>query len=67
VTAAITCRNVQINLLCLTAILINILNPKLSIFLLAFLPQFVSPAELDPLSRMIAFVALGAKLVFTDR
>ena len=32
-----------------TAILINILNPKLSIFFLAFLPQFVSADEPDPL------------------
>src|ERR1700737_1992328 len=32
-----------------SAILINILNPKLSIFFFAFLPQFVSPAEPDPL------------------
>src|SRR6185437_5057605 len=94
-----------------SAILINILNPKLSIFFFAFLPQFVSADEPHPLSRMFelstvfmvltfavfvgyglfaaairnhviarprvltwmrrvfagAFVALGAKLAFTDR
>ena len=32
-----------------SAILINILNPKLSIFFLAFLPQFVSADEPHPL------------------
>jgi len=97
--------------LTVTAILINILNPKLSIFFLAFLPQFVSVDEIHPLSRMLvlsgvfmlmtfvvfvcyglfaaavrdriisrprvltwmrrsfaaAFVALGAKLAFSDR
>jgi threonine/homoserine/homoserine lactone efflux protein len=36
-----------------TAILINILNPKLSIFFLAFLPQFVSATEPHPLARMV--------------
>ena len=93
------------------AILINILNPKLSIFFFAFLPQFVSAGDAAPLAHMLllsgvfmamtfavfvvyglfaaairrhvltrpsilawmrrtfaaAFVALGAKLAFSDR
>jgi threonine/homoserine/homoserine lactone efflux protein len=36
-----------------TAILINILNPKLSIFFFAFLPQFIAPDEALPTWRMI--------------
>jgi threonine/homoserine/homoserine lactone efflux protein len=36
-----------------SAILINILNPKLSIFFVAFLPQFMSTGEAHPLTRML--------------
>ena len=46
------------------AILINILNPKLSIFFLAFLPQFVSADEPHPLSRMLVLSAVFMLLTF---
>ena len=48
----------------ISAILINILNPKLSIFFLAFLPQFVSAGERHPLSRMLALSAIFMLLTF---
>ena len=45
-----------------TGFLINILNPKLSIFFLAFLPQFIAADEAHPLARMLelggAFMAM---------
>jgi threonine/homoserine/homoserine lactone efflux protein len=47
-----------------TAILINILNPKLSIFFLAFLPQFVSADDAHPLSRMLELSAVFMLLTF---
>ncbi|HEY7383588.1 MAG TPA: LysE family translocator [Beijerinckiaceae bacterium] len=47
-----------------TAILINILNPKLSIFFLAFLPQFVSAGEPHPLARMLELSAVFMLLTF---
>jgi threonine/homoserine/homoserine lactone efflux protein len=48
----------------LSAILINILNPKLSIFFLAFLPQFVNVGESQPLSRMVELSLVFMLLTF---
>jgi threonine/homoserine/homoserine lactone efflux protein len=47
-----------------TAVLINILNPKLSIFFFAFLPQFVSADEPHPLARMLELSAVFMLLTF---
>jgi threonine/homoserine/homoserine lactone efflux protein len=47
-----------------SAVLINILNPKLSIFFLAFLPQFVHADEVYPLTRMLELSGVFMLLTF---
>jgi threonine/homoserine/homoserine lactone efflux protein len=43
--------------------LINILNPKLSIFFMAFLPQFISPQSATPIQQM--FLLGGVFMLMT--
>jgi len=47
-----------------TGILINVLNPKLSIFFLAFLPQFVSPGAPNVVPQMLGLSAVFMALTF---
>src|SRR5947207_3727973 len=47
-----------------TGFLINILNPKLSIFFLAFLPQFILADEPSPLARMLELSAAFMAMTF---
>jgi threonine/homoserine/homoserine lactone efflux protein len=47
-----------------TGFLINILNPKLSIFFLAFLPQFIAADEGHPLARMLELSSVFMAMTF---
>ena len=44
--------------------LINVLNPKLSIFFLAFLPQFISPAAASPMLDMLLLGGVFMAMTF---
>jgi threonine/homoserine/homoserine lactone efflux protein len=46
------------------AFLLNILNPKLTIFFLAFLPQFVQPNASNPLTQLLLLSAIFMAMTF---
>jgi threonine/homoserine/homoserine lactone efflux protein len=45
-------------------IAINVLNPKLSIFFVAFLPQFIAADEVSPLARMLELSGVFMAMTF---
>jgi threonine/homoserine/homoserine lactone efflux protein len=45
-------------------VLINLLNPKLSIFFVAFLPQFITPGDPAPTWRMLELSAVFMAMTF---
>lgn len=48
-----------------TGALLNVLNPKLSLFFLAFLPQFISPVATNPTNSLIWLAVVFMGMTFT--
>ncbi len=60
---AVSPRSTAVSLM-IKAVLLNILNPKLTIFFLAFLPQFVEPGASSPLAQLLLLSGVFMAMTF---